>query len=77
MLQAAALAFSTGAKQEGTHARGKTNTDSVYIRLDVLHGVKNSKPVVHRATWRIDIEEDLFFRVFPFKKQKLSNDSVG
>ena len=55
MLQTAALAFRASTEQKCTHARGKSNTDGVHIRLDVLHGVKNSKPVVNRTAGGIHI----------------------
>ena len=76
MAQAAALSFRSGTEQKCPHAGCQTNTDSVHIRLDVLHGVKDAQAVVNGATRRIDIEVNVFLGIFRFKEEQLSNNAV-
>ena len=60
MLKTTSLALGSCTEKKCTHTGRKSNAYRMNIWLDVLHGVKDSKSVINRATWRIDIQEDFF-----------------
>src|SRR5690606_18591810 len=75
--QHVALARCPTCQQEGTHACRLTDTHRADVGLDELHGVVNRQAGSYRTARRIDIEMNIFIRVFRFEKQHLCNDEIG
>ena len=67
----------TRSQEEGSHAGSRTEADSGYVRLDMLHGVVNSQPGGDYAARTINIQMNVFVRIFRFQKQKLGDDHIG
>ena len=59
------------------HAGSLTQADRVDGWLHILHRVVDGQTGRDAATRRVDIEIDVFFRIFRFEKQQLSDDEVG
>ena len=49
--QGKTFTFGTTAEQHGAHGGLETDTDSLDIWLDVIHGVDNGETIVNRAAW--------------------------
>src|SRR5581483_12247880 len=66
-----------GREQQSGHAGGLTYTNGYDIVLYVLHGVVNGHPRSNRTARRIDVELDIFFRIFLRKEEHLGNHQVS
>ena len=77
MGEAASLALGAGSQQKGPHGSRQAHANGLHIRLDVLHGVEDPKPVVHRAPWGIDVHEDVLVGVLRLQEQELGDHPVG
>ena len=55
--QAVAVVLGASSQQEGSHAAGLPHTPGGHWRVDVLHGVVDTKTCRDRATWRGGGEE--------------------
>ena len=76
MGEAAAFAWGAGTKQKSTHAGGKSDTNRLDIGFDVLDRIKNTEAVIDRTTGGIDVEENIFFRIFRLQKQQLRHHTI-
>ena len=74
--QAETLALRPGGQQERAHRRGLAHTDGADVRLDELHGVINRHPGGDHPARRVNVQVNVFFRVFRFQKQHLRHDQV-
>src|SRR5690554_408835 len=74
--QAGTLALGTTGNQESTHAGRLANTQGRNVRLDELHGVVDRHARSYGATWAVDVQVDIFVRVFGFQEQQLGNHKV-
>ena len=70
------LARRTGSEKDGCHAGAGADADGRHIRTDVLHGVINSKARGDDASRAVDIEVNVFRRIFSFQEKELGNDDV-
>ncbi len=53
------------------------DADRGYIRSNKLHRVVDGHAGGDRTAWRVDVDVDVFFRIFGFEKEKLRHDQVG
>ena len=70
------FAGSTRRQKYGSHGSCHTHADGRNIRFNVLHGVINSHACTYTATGAIDVQMDIFVRIFRFQKEQLSNDNI-
>ena len=71
------LAFCSGGQEERSHTSSLTEADGIDRGLHILHGVVDSQSGCHTASRRIDVEINVFLRIFRFKKEELRNHQVG
>ena len=74
--QRKALAFFTCREQDRCHRGCHTDAHRGNCRLDVVHGVENGETGCHHAAGGVDIEGDIFFRVFRREEEQLRDDEV-
>ena len=75
--EAASLALGARSQQKGPHGGRQAHAHGLHIRLDVLHGVEDAKPVVHRAPRGIDVHEDVLVGVLRLEEEELGDHPVG
>src|SRR6266852_5144359 len=71
------LALRAGGEKQGGHGGCLSDADGADVGADKLHRVVDAHPGRNRSAWRIDVERNIFFRVFGFEEQHLSRDEVG
>ena len=63
------FALGAGRQEQRAHTRGLSQADRIGRRLDVLHRIIDTQSSRDATAWRIDIEIDVFFRIFRFQEQ--------
>ncbi len=77
MRQAVALAFGAAGQQHRGHGRRLSHAIGHDVRLHQVHGVENGKARGDGASRRIDIQRNVFFRIFGGQEQHLRDDQIG
>ena len=77
MREGIAFALRTGGQEDSRHAGTGSDTDGGNIRMDILHRIIDRKAGGHDAAGAVDVEVDIFGRVFGFQEEKLCNDDIG
>lgn len=71
------LSFRATREKKCTHTRLQANPDSLYIWADKLNRVIDRKTIIHTSTGAIDIEFNIFFRIFVCEMDKLRNNNIS
>ena len=71
------LAFRARRQQQRAHRSALADADRRHVGSDELHRVVDRHPGRDRAAGLVDVEIDVFLRVFGFEKEKLRDDQVG
>src|SRR5690625_7905018 len=71
-----ALAWRTGRQEELAHGCCETHGDGYDVIGNEFHRVIDGHPRGDRATRRVDVQEDVSFRVFSTEQQHLGCDHV-
>src|SRR5262249_37704988 len=74
VLQDIPLAGRSAGKEDSTHASGLANADGGHIGLNNLHSVVDSQPSTNRATGAVNVEIDIFIRVFLLQEEQLGDN---
>ena len=77
MRQRRALAFGAASKKNCSHARSLPDTNRNDIGTHILHGIVDRHTSRHRSSRTIDVEINIFLRIFTFKKKKLRDDKIS
>ena len=77
MRKGVAFALRTGSQEDSRHAGTGADTDGRDVRTDILHRIIDRKAGGHDAARAVDVEVDIFGRVFGFQEEKLCNDDIG
>ncbi|CEV36653.1 Uncharacterised protein [Salmonella enterica subsp. enterica serovar Typhi] len=75
--QAETFAFRPGSQQKRPHRGRLSHTNGADVWLNKLHGVIDGHPRSNYAARRINVQIDIFFRVFRFQEQHLRHDQVS
>ena len=67
---------SSGEKKR-SHTGGLSDAVGDDLTLKEVHGVVNGHTVGHAATWRVDVEADVLFRVLHLEEEHLRDDRIG
>ena len=70
------FAFGSRAEQNRTHAGCKAHAVGVHIAGHELHRIVNRESGSYGTTGRVDVDVDVFFRVFHLKEKKLRDNKV-
>ena len=71
-----AFALRTAGKQECAHGCRHTDTNGGNVAFDIVHRVVNRHACGNRAAGGVDIQTDVFRRIFTFKVDKLRNNCI-
>jgi len=71
-----ALAFGAGGEEHGCCACRHADADGRNIRLDVIHRVVDRHCRGNRSAGGVDVELDVFLRVFGFEEEELGDNDV-
>src|ERR1700686_375853 len=64
-------------EQDGRHRGGDAHADGADARLDVLHGVVDGEPGIHRTPRRVDVQPDVLLGILAGEEEQLRHDDVG
>jgi len=74
--QAVAFSFRTCGEQDGSHTGGLAYAVGGNFAGDVLHGVVNRETCGHVTPRGVDVDADVFLRVFHLEEKQLGDDGV-
>ena len=75
--QSETFAFGAGSQQQRSHRSTLADADRRHVRANELHRVVDRHARRDRTTRRVDVDVDVFFRIFGFEEEKLGDDQVG
>ena len=74
--QSESLTFLSGRQNDGGAGSGHTNANGGNIVFDVIHRIQNRQSGRNRTARGINVERNVFFRVFGLQKQQLGNGEI-